>query len=59
MPDQPELIKLLTRLATQRTFSSGNNVDWLPPDELIKDSEQFHSKSGKAWQEWPSTPSGY
>ncbi len=56
LPDQPALIEKWTRLATQRTFSSGNNVQWLSPEEVVQESSQFAAQTGHSWAVWPNEP---
>jgi len=52
LPDDPLLIELWVKLATQRSFTAGNNVGWLSPAELAATTSEFESRTGKSWQEW-------
>jgi eukaryotic-like serine/threonine-protein kinase len=52
LPDDPLLIELWVKLATQRRFTAGNNVEWLSPAVLAATTSEFYSRTGKSWQEW-------
>ncbi len=54
LPDEPELIRHWTRLATQRTFTSGNNnFQWLSSDEVNEEAMIFQALAGCSWKDWP------
>ena len=52
LPVDPALLDLWVKLATQRKFTSGDNVEWLDPDELASLSAEFHARTGRSWSEW-------
>ena len=51
LPDDPRLIELWVKLATQRKFTAGN-VEWLSPADLAATASEFESRTGKSWSEW-------
>jgi len=52
LPDQPGLIELWSKLATQRSFTAGDNIEWLGPAEVAAIAEEFQDHTGKAWELW-------
>ena len=52
LPDDPALVDLWVKLATQRTFTAGDNIEWLDPAVLTSLTKEFHARTGKSWSEW-------
>ena len=52
LPDVPPLVDLWVQLATERSFTAGENVEWLDPAALAAVSTKFEARAGKAWTEW-------
>ena len=52
LPDDQALIDLWVQLATQRTFTAGDNIEWLDPDVVTALTSEFHARTGKTWAEW-------
>ena len=52
LPDDQALIDLWVQLATQRTFTAGDNIEWLDPAALAKIAGEFHARTGQSWSEW-------
>jgi eukaryotic-like serine/threonine-protein kinase len=52
LPDDPALVDLWVQLATQRTFTAGNNIEWLTPAALTELARAFESRAGQPWREW-------
>jgi WD40 repeat protein len=52
LPDDQELVELWVKLATQRAFTAGNNVEWLSPATLAAASREFKSRTGQSWSQW-------
>jgi WD40 repeat protein len=52
LPDEPPLIDLWTKLATQRTFTAGDNIEWVDAATLAEGETELRSRTGKAWSEW-------
>ena len=50
--DDPPLIDLWVRLATERAFNAGDNIEWLDPASLSAVATDFQARTGKSWQEW-------
>ena len=51
-PDRPDLIQRWVRLATQRYFDSGNNVQWLEPSTVDNEANEFERLTHTTWSEW-------
>jgi WD40 repeat protein/tRNA A-37 threonylcarbamoyl transferase component Bud32 len=49
--DQP-LVEMWAKLATERAFAGGENMEWLDRAALEELASEFHSRTGKSWQEW-------
>ena len=52
LPDNPPLVELWVKLATERSFTVGENIEWLAPaalDDLARESE---ARAGKSWSQW-------
>jgi hypothetical protein len=41
-----------TKLATERTFAGGENMEWLDRAALDDLARDFYSHTGKTWQQW-------
>lgn len=52
LPDEPALIDLWVKLATQRAFSAGDNIEWLRPADVAAAAREFQARTGKTWEEW-------
>ena len=52
LPDDPPRIDLWVRLATERAFNAGDNIEWLDRAALEELASEFHSRTGKSWLEW-------
>jgi hypothetical protein len=52
LPDAPPLVELWTQLATQRTFTAGDHVEWLDAATLSAAAEEFQKLAGESWREW-------
>ena len=52
LPDDQELIDLWVQLATQRTFTAGDNIEWLDSAALEDLAAEFRALTGKSWSEW-------
>ena len=52
LPDNPELVDLWAKLATQRMFTSGDNVEWLDAESVAALSTEFLARSGSSWNAW-------
>ena len=52
LPDDPALVDLWVQLATQRTFTAGDSIEWLDPAVLTSLTKEFHARTGKSWSEW-------
>jgi WD40 repeat protein len=52
LPDDPALVDLWVKLATKRTFTQGDNIEWLDRDAVDSLAAEFHARTGKSWSEW-------
>jgi len=54
LPDDQALIDLWVQLATQRTFSAGDNIEWLDPGVLaaLRTLGTFAALPGR-WRDFP------
>ncbi len=52
LPDDPELVNLWAKLVTQRSFTSGDNVEWLDTVAMAFLSEEFQAHAVKSWPKW-------
>jgi len=52
LPDDPKLVDLWAKLATQRSFTSGDNVEWLDTDAVASLSAEFQAHAAKSWPKW-------
>ena len=52
LPDDPELVDLWAKLATQRSFTSGDNVEWLDADAVTSLAAEFQARTGTSWSAW-------
>jgi eukaryotic-like serine/threonine-protein kinase len=52
LPDDPSTIKRWVRLASQRTFVTGNNIQWIDFATSNEDSIEFEIAVGQSWKEW-------
>jgi WD40 repeat protein len=52
LPDDAPLVALWVKLATQRAFTAGNNVEWLDRTTLDELANEFAARTSKTWQEW-------
>ncbi|HZL88225.1 MAG TPA: PQQ-binding-like beta-propeller repeat protein, partial [Pirellulaceae bacterium] len=52
LPDEPALVDLWVKLATQRKFTAGDTIEWLRPAEVAAAAEKFHDRTGKSWDQW-------
>lgn len=52
LPDDPELVEIWVKLATQRSFTSGDNVEWLDADVVISLAAEFQARTGTNWSAW-------
>ena len=52
LPDDPSLIGLWVKLATERAFESGDNIEWLPPAAVADLQREFEARAGQPWREW-------
>jgi WD40 repeat protein len=52
LPDDPSLIGLWVRLATERSFVAGENIRWLDPAALSEAKREFETRAGRPWREW-------
>jgi hypothetical protein len=59
LPDDQLLIDLWVKLATQRTFTAGDNIEWLDPAALAALAAEFHARTGKSWSEWADGAQGH
>jgi WD40 repeat protein len=55
LPDDQQLIDLWVQLATQRTFTAGDNIEWLDPAALEELAVEFRARTGKSWSEWANS----
>jgi WD40 repeat protein len=49
--DQP-LVEMWAKLATERAFAGGDNIEWLDRAALDELASEFYSRTGKSWQQW-------
>jgi WD40 repeat protein len=52
LPDDPRLIDLWVKLATERTFAVGENIEWLDRAALAELEREFEASAGGPWIEW-------
>jgi eukaryotic-like serine/threonine-protein kinase len=52
LPDEPALIDQWVKLATQRNFTAGDNVEWLRPADIATAASEFQASAGRSWDEW-------
>jgi WD40 repeat protein len=52
LPDDQALIDLWVQLATQRTFTAGDNIKWLDAASLDELAREFEARAGKSWSQW-------
>ena len=52
LPDDQPLVELWAKLATERAFAGGDNIEWLDRAALDELASEFYSRTGKSWQEW-------
>jgi WD40 repeat protein len=52
LPDDPTLVDLWVRLATERSFTAGENVEWLGPSAVAALAGEFEARTGKPWAQW-------
>jgi WD40 repeat protein len=52
LPDDPELVDLWAKLATQRSFTAGDNVEWLDADTVTSLAAEFQARTGTTWSAW-------
>ena len=52
LPDDPELVDIWVKLVTQRSFTSGDNVEWLDTDVVTSLSAEFQARTGTNWSAW-------
>lgn len=52
LPDDLPLVEMWSKLATERAFSGGDNIEWLDRSALDDLAREFQARTGKSWQEW-------
>jgi WD40 repeat protein len=52
LPTSPALMGLWVKLATQRAFTAGDNIEWLRPAEVAAAASEFKARTGHEWDEW-------
>ena len=52
LPDETALLDLWVKLATQRTFAAGDDIEWLRPEEVAAAASEFLARTGKPWNQW-------
>ena len=53
-PDDQPLVEIWVKLATERTFSVGDNLEWLDRTALDGLAREFAARVGRPWQDWAS-----
>ena len=56
VPDDLPLVEKCVQLATERGFSSGENVEWLDPPVLAELAADFERRARVPWSEWAGGP---
>jgi WD40 repeat protein len=52
LPDDLPLVKRWVQLATERSFTAGDSIEWLAPAALDDLAREFEARAGKSWSDW-------
>jgi len=52
LADDPPLVERWVRLATERSFAAGENIEWLDPKAVSELAREFESRAGQSWSAW-------
>ncbi len=52
LPDDPALVETWVKLATERSLTGDDNLEWLDRASVDELSKEFQGRAGQSWQAW-------